>query len=212
MSHKKPASNVDTLLAKYPIISDQVEPHELRIILNTLAAVQLQKVAGDIVEFGCYIGTTSLFIGRMLAGDSVTREFHVYDSFGGLPAKSREDESPAGAQFVQGALAASKSQFIYNFKHAGVRLPVIHKCWFSEVAPGDVPERIAFAFLDGDYYESIRTPLELIWPHLSLGAVVVIDDYGSEALPGAKRAVDEWLRTHPAKLRVEASLAVIMPL
>ena len=37
------------------------------------------------------------------------------------------------------------------------------------------------------------------------------DDYANEALPGAAKAVDEWLHTHPAKLRVEHSLAIIRP-
>jgi UDP-N-acetylmuramate--alanine ligase len=42
-----------------------------------------------------------------------------------------------------------------------------------------------------------------------IGTNVVVDDYANEALPGAGKAVDEWLRTHPAKLHVEHSLAII---
>jgi hypothetical protein len=42
-----------------------------------------------------------------------------------------------------------------------------------------------------------------------LGAIIVVDDYANEALPGVARAVDEWLRIHGGKLRVEASLAII---
>ena len=68
-----------------------------------------------------------------------------------------------------------------------------------------------FAFLDGDYYESIMTPLTRIWPKLNAEAVVVVDDYAHDALPGARRAIDEWLKTHPATLRVESSLAILYP-
>ena len=139
------------------------------------------------------------------------RVLHVYDSFEGLPEKSSHDASPAGEQFQPGELSASKKRFVENYKKAGLALPRIHKGWFSELTEADIPEQIAFAFLDGDYYDSIMTPLKLIWPRLVPGAIVVVDDYVNEALPGAAKAVDEWLAAHPVKFRTEHSLAIIRP-
>ena len=86
---------------------------------------------------------------------------------------------------------------------------VVKKAWFYDLKSKDLPEKIAFAFLDGDFYESIRTSLNLIWRKLTTGAIVVVDDYQNEALPGVQEAVDEWLKTHPAVLKNEASLAII---
>ena len=63
--------------------------------------------------------------------------------------------------------------------------------------------------MDGDFYESILTPLKLIWTRLSEGAVVVIDDYQNAALPGVQKAVDEWMLRHRAQIKIEASLAII---
>lgn len=200
---------VEQLLKKYPRISDQVDERELRVILAHLAA-QLEKLPGtSVVEFGCYIGTTSLFIRRILDVYSVNSQFHVYDSFTGLPPKTAKDNSPAGEQFKTGELFASRKQFELQFKKAGLRVPFIHKAWFGELTADAIPPDISFAYLDGDYYESILDSLALIWPHLTAGAVVVIDDYANEALPGAAKAVDEWLQAHPSKLRVESSLAII---
>lgn len=196
------------MLAKYPIITDQIEMAELRVILTELDKVQSRQVRGDVVEFGCYAGTTSLFLTRLLSSG---RTLHVYDSFEGLPEKSKADESPAGMQFKKGELEISKRTFVQNFRRARLDLPHVHKGWFADLKPNDIPDQIAFAFLDGDYYESIRMPLEHIWPRLSPGATVVVDDYQNEALPGASRAVDEWLKTHPARLQVQASLAIIRP-
>ena len=89
-------------------------------------------------------------------------------------------------------------------------MPYIHKAWFSQIESHDVPNLIIFAFLDGDYFESISDSLRLITPKLASHAVIVVDDYVNEALPGAAKAVDEWLMHHPgARLRVEASLAII---
>ncbi len=200
---------VDALVRSYPIISDQVDKEELRIILLELEKVLTKKVAGDIVEFGCYTGTTSLFIQRLLEGKNSAKTFHVYDSFSGLPEKTLQDQSPVGEQFTAGELRASKREFAQNFQRAGLALPTIHKCWFHEVTDSELPEAISFAYLDGDFYGSIMDSLTAIENRLSSGAVIVVDDYQSEALPGVARAVRDWLKTHTGELRITASLAVI---
>lgn len=202
---------IDKLLRKYALLSDQVDEREVELVLRALLRALQCTETGAVVEFGCYVGTTSLFIARLLQQEISPREFHVYDSFAGLPEKGLNDQSGAGDQFVAGALHATKKQFILNFKKAGLPLPHVHKGWFHEMTASDIPDRIAFAFLDGDYYKSIATSLQLVWPRLVPGAVVVVDDYTNEALPGAVKAVDEWLVGHPAKLHVEHSLAVLHP-
>ncbi len=190
------------------LLSDQVSQAEINIIRRELARVLGAGVAGDVTEFGCYVGTTSVFLASDLAQTDKT--LYLYDSFEGLPAKTSEDQSPAGEQFKAGELLATKAQLIKNLRAAGVKMPIIKKSWFSDLKSDDVPQQISFAYLDGDYYHSILDPLKLIWHKLAPGAIVVIDDYANEALPGAARAVDGWLATHPVKsLRVENSLAII---
>lgn len=183
---------VDELVAKYPIISDQVDAQDICEVLQGLDTVLSKQVRGDVVELGCYIGTTSLFIRRLLDLRRENRTFHVYDSFEGLPSKSRQDDSPAGTGFQAGKLAVSKKQFIREFQKAGLKPPIIHKGWFEQLTPADVPKQIAFAFLDGDFYSSIRSSLQLVLPRMSHGGTIVIDDYAREALPGVAKAVQEF--------------------
>lgn len=193
------------LASKYPLISDQINPKQLEVILAELERVL--RTDGAVVEFGCYIGTTSLFIRRLLNQYSDNREFHVYDSFEGLPAKTKEDRSPTGEQFKTGELAVSKKQFLQEFRKAGLNPPVTHKGWFSDLSAADVPPKIAFAFLDGDFYGSIRDSLKLILPRLAAGSTIVIDDYAREALPGAAKAVHEHFR--PTQVRTSHNLGII---
>lgn len=200
---------VEDILSRHKPVSDQIEADELKVILGELKAVIEAGVYGSVVEFGCYVGTTSLFIRRLLDAADKTRDFQVYDSFAGLPAKTSEDASPAGQQFETGQLSASPAQLITNFNKAGLAKPIIHKGWFNDLTEEDLPGAIAFAFLDGDFYGSIKTSLKLVGPRLSIGGKVVVDDYQSEALPGARRAVDEWLEQHPMRLRVQSSLAIL---
>lgn len=198
-------------LINHPIISDQIDRKELAVILRECRAVLAKGVEGDIVEFGCYVGTTSLFLQRLNLQAGRAKALHVYDSFAGLPQKTAPDTSPAGEQFKGGELLAAKSQLIKNFRHAGLPLPVIHKGWFEELAPADVPHKISFAFLDGDFYTSIKSSLALVWPKLQPGAMVLVDDYQTEALPGVRQALKEWSGDHSFTLRVEASLAIVTP-
>jgi len=200
---------IDPLVQRYGLVSDQVSPREVTIILDELR--RSLPVTGAVVEFGCYKGTTSLYLRRVLdAEDAIQqRPFHVYDSFEGLPPKAIQDQSPAGEQFTTGELNVSKKQFIQEFVKAGLRLPVIHKAWFDQLTTSDIPDVISFAFLDGDYYQSIKDTLRLIGSHLAPGAVVVVDDYANEALPGAARAVDEWCKAHGQTVRTAHSLGII---
>jgi O-methyltransferase len=199
------------MFRSHPIISDQVGQGELEVVWRELSKVLDKQVPGDVVELGCYIGTTSLFIRRLLdeRGESDARAFHVYDSFEGLPEKTAQDESSVGAAFKAGELEISKKALLKEFHVAGLQPPIVHKAWFDQLTSKDLPEQIALAFLDGDFYESIKDSLTLVWPRMSQGGVVLIDDYGREALPGAERAVHDFFGGRPPVVGHEHNVAII---
>lgn len=200
------------LLKRHPLISDQVSREQVAVILRELEHVLNSHSEGAIVEFGCYKGTTSLFIRRLLdkRGESAAHVFHVYDSFEGLPPKAVEDLSTTGEQFLAGELKVSKKEFIREFQKAGLAAPVIHKGWFSDIPTTDVPNTIVFAFLDGDFYESIRDSLQLVLPNMAKGGVIILDDYAREALPGVAKAVHECLPPPMRnKILTEENLGII---
>lgn len=182
---------------------------ELEVLLRELRRVLESDTIGDVVELGCFKGETSVHIARFIRRLSPYRRLYLYDSFAGLPEKTRQDESPAGTQFMAGELPATKREVEQRLAKAGFTGLTIKKAWFRDLTPADLPEQIGFAFLDGDFYESIMDSLRLVWPKLTKGSVVVIDDYINEALPGAAKAVDEWLADHPAEFRVERSLGIM---
>ena len=74
----------------YPLISDQVTKEGVGVVWRELERIVQADVPGAVVEFGCYAGTTSLFIRRLLDtyDQSSQRAFHVFDSFEGLPPKT----------------------------------------------------------------------------------------------------------------------------
>lgn len=198
---------LDQYIQQVTLLSDQINKRELAVVLRELQRTIAAGVPGDVVEFGCYEGTASVHLAALLADTGKT--VYLYDSFEGLPPKTPPDESPAGLQFVTGELLASRRRLVHNLRRANVPMPRIKKAWFSDLTPADVPAAVSFAFLDGDYYQSIRDPLQLLRPVLSPGAVIVVDDYANEALPGAARATDEWARQQGLAVVSEASLGII---
>ncbi len=204
--------NYQQLLAHYPIISDQIKKPALSVVLHELEKVLKQGTEGDVVEFGCYVGTTTIFLRRLLSESHSEKRLYAYDSFAGLPAKATQDQSGAGEQFKSGELTVSKKHFMQTFMRANLQPPITHKGWFKDIAPEQLPQAISYAFLDGDFYDSIIDSLRLVWPRLSAGGVITIDDYQQEALPGVERAVQDFFHDKPIQLHHEHNIAIIRPL
>lgn len=205
----------------------QVTARETEILLQELTKTLTHNIPGDVVEFGCYKADTSVLYQKLLEsmghGGSILSEnqanqtsqkiLWLYDSFEGLPAKTREDNSAAGDAFQAGELLVTKREVIEKFKKMGLKLPKIKKAFFDDLdIIYDIPEKISYAFLDGDLYQSIKTSLHLVTDKMSQGGVIIVHDYNNPELPGSARAVDEWLKAHQAKVasfRVAETIAII---
>ena len=173
----------------------QVSDNETAVILSELRNALSRDMSGDIAEFGCYRGDTSLLMERILEREFPESQSRlwIYDSFEGLPARTREDASVAGDNFRAGELLVTKREVVERFKKAGLHVPRIRKGFFENLSNSDLPEEIAFAFLDGDLYQSIKTSLELVAPRMNKNGIILIHDYNNPQLPGVARAVDEWM-------------------
>jgi O-methyltransferase len=132
------------------------------------------------------------------------KDLHLYDSFKGLPKATRKDR---GAIAGKGAFGVGKWMVIRTFKRFDLKIPKIHAGWFQDTLPDQLPEKICFAFLDGDFYQSIKDSLIHVYPRLTPGAIALIDDYNlrrrrdnREIFPGVKRACDEFLQDKPEEM------------
>ena len=181
----------------------QVDDLETKEILKI--AQNCLSVPGDFVELGCYEGDTSILLAEILK--STDKKLWIYDSFEGLPEKTSEDASEAGRNFQKGVLAVSKRDVKLRFLRSGLPVPVIKKAWFNELTDVDLPSKIAFAFLDGDLYQSIRDSLKLVEDKMTSDSVIIVHDYNNPELPGVAKAVDEWIDDR--NLIITKSLAII---
>ncbi len=186
--------------------NDQVSEYETDRIIKV--ARECLIVSGDMVELGCYKGDTSLMLAEVIRGTD--KKLWIYDSFEGLPEKSEKDESVIGENFKAGALMVTKREVKERFLRAGLPVPIIKKAWFNELRYEDLPSEICFAFLDGDFYQSIKDSLELVESKMAKNGVIMVHDYKNEALPGVAKAVDEWKKDKDVKFKEYQSLGIII--
>lgn len=158
------------------------------LLLNTID----DKIEGDVVELGCYVGESSKYLMKTLVETSSNKKFYVYDSFEGLPELSKFEENTG---WRPGTLKTTQDVLIGNFEKNNLPLPTITKSWFKDIPEDKLPEKISFAFLDGDFYTSIYESLEKIWDRVSDGGIICVHDYNRHDLPGVKLAIDDFLKS-----------------
>jgi hypothetical protein len=161
-------------------------------------------IPGDIVECGVWRGGSMMAVARaLLALGDTGRTLHLFDTFDGMPPPADVDKDLWGNAAAARLSAEDRgtswtwavAQFedvqrnIETTRYPADRLHFV-RGRVEETIPAGAPERIALLRLDTDWYESTRHELEHLFPRLSPGGVLIIDDYGH--WEGARRAVDEY--------------------
>ena len=193
---------IQNIVENNPPITNNMEKNQIYGILYYLDEILKNNLEGDIVELGCNVGTTSIFIKYYLNLSESDKIYHVYDSWEGLPEKMEYDICPTNDYFIKGRCKTSKETFIKVFNHYKLELPIIHSGWFKEIPDNEYPDKICFAFLDGDFYSSIIDSLNKIYHKMVKGGIIIIDDCGWDVLPGCKKAVDDFLIDKAEKLEL----------
>ncbi len=165
---------------------------QIELLVDLLLHTIEDNVDGDVVELGCYVGESSKYLMKTLIETSSNKNLYVYDSFEGLPELS-EIEKNTG--WRAGTLKTTQQVLIQNFQKNNLPVPIINKNWFKDIPEDNLPEKISFAFLDGDFYTSIYDSLEKIWDRVSDGGYICFHDYNRHDLPGVKLAIDDFLKS-----------------
>lgn len=154
-----------------------------------------EQIPGDLIETGVWRGGAAIFMRGILKAFQVSdRRVWVADSFEGLPPTDASfHEADAALQLDRFSdLAVSLEVVSANFERYGLLdgQVVFLKGWFRDTLP-DVPiEHLAVMRLDGDLYESTMDALVNLYPRLSPGGFVILDDYN--AVAGCNDATDSY--------------------
>ena len=155
-------------------------------------------VPGDLIETGAWRGGATIFMRAILAAyEDTDRVVWVADSFAGLPKPSGRYEADHGdAHWTYSELAVSEEEVRANFERYGLLDEQVRflKGFFQDTLADAPIEQLAVARLDGDMYESTIVALEALYPKLSVGGYLIVDDWG--AVPGCRQAVEDYRREH----------------
>jgi O-methyltransferase len=163
-------------------------------------------VEGDFVETGVWRGGACIYMRGILAAyDEPNRRVIAADSFVGLPPPDPSVPNDIGDQHhKQSVLAVSRTEVEANFTKYGLLddRVVFLEGWFKDTLPRAPIERISVLRLDGDMYGSTMVALEALYPKVSEGGAVIIDDFG---LAPCRQAVIDFR----ARMNIEARLEPI---
>jgi len=179
------------------------QPHDAETMVGTKRLDNLEHcvttvikdgIPGDLLEAGVWRGGSAIFMRALLEvlGDE-TRTVWAADSFRGLPRPDPSVSADRGDKHHQNAsLAVSLDEVKSNFRKYGFLDPRVKflEGWFSETLPAAPIESLAVLRADGDMYASTMDILVPLYPKVSEGGFVIIDDYG--AIPACRRAVDDF--------------------
>lgn len=199
-----PASLVEVYKKVKPFT--MTSPERVFALCEAVKYIHEKAIEGDVVECGVWKGGSMMAVAETLlrSGDS-SRDLYLFDTFegmapptdkdvdiGGVTAESlleQSDKMKDDSVWCRATLESVKSAV----NSVGYPSNKIHfvKGMVEQTIPLAAPEKIALLRLDTDWYESTKHEMEHLFPRISKGGVLIIDDYGH--WQGARKAVDEYL-------------------
>ena len=171
--------------------------------------VARNDIPGAIVECGVWKGGSMFAAALTLVKQGKTeRDLYLLDTFEGMPGPGERDVTNSGKPALETWKKVNEGEEGSDWCRAGVNevRVVMESSGFPKerihyivgmverTIPERAPEEIALLRLDTDWYESTKHELIHLWPRLSIGGVLILDDYGSWR--GAREAVDEYFGEH----------------
>ena len=154
-----------------------------------------RSVRGNSAECGVFRGAGSHMI--LSALSLPERSHHVFDSFEGLSAPDERDRGQRTPSYVwkKNDLSAPEATVRKNLSQfQNVQL---HKGWIPSRFGDVAGEEFNFVHIDVDLYQPTFDSIAFFYPRMVPGGIVVCDDYGFESCPGARAAINDFMRSKP---------------
>jgi O-methyltransferase len=219
-----PDEELATLTRADRRIVEQARPYTMTSVARLTALIDAvrycvrREIPGAFVECGVWRGGSILAMILSLEDmDRRDREIYLYDTFEGMTQPTERDVSPHDGPALEAWRKAQTRasrpwpEFFDRdvFSEDDVRAMLLETGYpperlhfvrgpVEETLPARAPGEISLLRLDTDWYESTRCEMEHLYPRLSPGGVLIVDDYGH--WQGARDAVDEYLAAHDEAL------------
>jgi hypothetical protein len=173
--------------------------------MRGLKYISANKIAGAFVECGVWKGGQIIVGMEQLKLLDDLRDVYLYDTFAGMTEPSELDVDTNGViaseelKDIEPAadnlwVAVSLQDVVRNLKKVEYPEEKVHYI-VGDIretlnVKDNLPEEISLLRLDTDWFDSTYRELEVLYPRLSDGGVLLIDDYGH--WKGSKMAADKY--------------------
>lgn len=165
-----------------------VSPDRCHVLYSL--AKQAMRLDGDFFECGVYKGGTAILLAELLAAKGTAGiRLHLFDTFEGMPETDAKIDLHRLWDFADTDIDSVRARV------GRQDLVELHQGFIPATFSGMENARIAFAHIDVDIYQSVLDCCSFVMPRLVAGGFVIFDDYGFPSCPGARKAVDDFLRT-----------------
>jgi O-methyltransferase len=191
----------------WPLVGEtMIGAERLHHLQRCVETVLTEAIAGDLIETGVWRGGAGIVMRAVLAAYDVgDRTVWLADSFAGVPAPdSRRHPADAGYRLHRyEELAVSVQRVRANFDRYCLLDDQVRfvEGRFRDTLPTLKGHPWSLIRLDGDLAESTHDALENLYPSLSPGGYVIVDDYG--VVRACRTAVDEFRGRHDVREPIE---------
>jgi hypothetical protein len=172
-------------------------------LIQSFHHVRQESLVGDFVECGVWKGGNIILLKKLIEKFNLKKNIYGFDTFEGMvepsfydvnynnkSAKRMFDEhKKKEIGFAMCSIDDVKRNIKKSTKTDNIFL-IKGKVENTLMNKKKLPKKISILRLDTDFYESTKIELEILFPRLVKGGVLIVDDYGF--WKGAKKAVDEY--------------------
>jgi O-methyltransferase len=180
-------------------------PAAVFALCDAVRYIARTNIPGAFVECGVFKGGSSMAAALMAKHLGIGLDVHLFDTFEGMPPPTKRDAFVLSPRPVLGFdpktghpwTRCDEATVRANMAKTGYdpRRLHFHRGMVEQTIPAQAPAQISVLRLDTDWYDSTKHELLHLWPRLSPGGILIIDDYGE--FTGARDAVDEYFAGHP---------------
>ena len=181
-------------------------PERIYALIQAVEYIVEARIPGSIVECGVWRGGSMMAAAWALINRGVRdRDLYLFDTYKGMVEPKEVDASDTGQVATEkfNAMQSGPNRSAWNYtsledvignlaqtSYPTERLHFV-KGNVTETLHSVSTEQIALLRLDTNWYESTYAEMKSLFPHLTTGGVLLLDDYGH--WQGAKKAVDQYL-------------------
>ena len=180
----------DEFIDIYSIVNNYTHVHKYRCYELWQLVGQVQKLEGALLEVGVWQGGSGAIIAKRAKLLGLTDKVYLADTFKGVVKASERDNYYVGNEHANTDIGIVQDLIYNELKLDNVE---IIKGIFPEETAHLIENNEIFSFchIDVDVYDSAKDIIQWLWPKLSVGGIIVYDDYGFEVCKGITDFVNE---------------------